>query len=350
MSEKRKLLVIGLGGFDQPILNNANYAGFSEAWDITRVEVIEKAMIELRDGGYDICLVSDNARHDGLTTLSYIKEVECDTPLIWHYDSFDDEKYRTACRYGVVGCVSNSLSSLAELPQRLDALAIEAEIRREINQDLELAIKDARHDPLTGLLNMRGFQVVSEDFFEQAKEQGITDAVIFFDLNDLTNINSDYGHAGGNRALVAIANRLRANLGEGDLLARPGGDEFCAYISMSKADNAEVLVGQIMERIAKAGEVPVEVASGVHRNIYVSMGAALMDPNASETLDNYIRRADGAAYYAKRTFKSALSGYGDPGNVKPYALFDPSNPNHLIKPGTYKNPKRPIVVQSLKRD
>jgi len=93
--------------------------------------------------------------------------------------------------------------------------AEEAELRQQ-----------ARHDPLTGLLNLRAFK---EHVQEAVSTEG-KPAVLFIDVDDLKAVNDTFGHTTGDALLQNFALRITAALPVGACAARVGGDEFAVLI------------------------------------------------------------------------------------------------------------------------
>lgn len=110
------------------------------------------------------------------------------------------------------------------LAERLAHLERASQALRQRNQRLQL---DARHDALTGLPNRTFFLEHLKEAVEHAERPF---ALLFLDFDGFKLINDSLGHAVGDEVLVALAQRLRRSLKEGDILARFGGDEFSVLL------------------------------------------------------------------------------------------------------------------------
>lgn len=88
----------------------------------------------------------------------------------------------------------------------------------------------ARTDPLTGVLNRRGFFELGEQRVALAASQGKAAMIMAVDIDNFKQINDTHGHDAGDRMLSALAHRLRDNLGSEDLIGRIGGDEFVMLV------------------------------------------------------------------------------------------------------------------------
>jgi len=158
----------------------------------------------------------------------------------------------------------------------------------------ELAYQDAaQHDPLTGLLNRRGFDALSAGVLQslRAIRQGY--AVIAVDLDYFKKVNDVFGHAVGDQVLCELAKLMQQVSRKDDLCARFGGEEF--VLLLPGADNDEAY--EVAERLRlKAAAVRVPVA-GEYVSFTLSAGVAV-DSRATQ-LSATLHTADQALYRAK---------------------------------------------------
>lgn len=143
---------------------------------------------------------------------------------------------------------------------------------------------EATHDPLTGLLNRRGFDAL-------ISQVATPSAAMYIDLDRFKSVNDTWGHAVGDEVLAAVAARFRSAIRAGDVLARIGGDEFAALCyDVGDAETAAACA----ERLLISLRDPVVVRSQRFR-MSASIGVTLSDPGSSPSLD----RADSALREAK---------------------------------------------------
>ena len=148
------------------------------------------------------------------------------------------------------------------------------------------------HDELTDLHNRRGLITLGTSRLEVARRLRRPATLVYVDLDGLKQINDSYGHASGDRALVAVADVLRATLRESDLIARVSGDEFCAVVT-------DRIPRSVAARI-HAAAARIDREAGFSFSFSMSVGIARPQRDRYENIDGLIARADAAMYHAKR--------------------------------------------------
>jgi len=147
-------------------------------------------------------------------------------------------------------------------------------------------------DPLTGVLNRRGFERDAAKKLSDSDDNA-TGALLFVDLNEFKQINDRCGHEVGDQLLTIAAERLITSLRSHDIIGRPGGDEFVALVPDVKPEVAEKLAARLTKRL----EEPYIVGSET-LHCAASIGLALY-PEHANTLTGLLRAADQAMYVAK---------------------------------------------------
>ncbi|WP_232787792.1 GGDEF and EAL domain-containing protein [Paraglaciecola sp. MB-3u-78] len=157
----------------------------------------------------------------------------------------------------------------------------------------------AHYDVLTNLPN----RVLLADRLSHAMaqcqrhEQSL--AVAFMDLDGFKEVNDNYGHNVGDDLLIAVSQRMKAALREGDTLARIGGDEFIAV--MVDLEDIEEST-PILERLLQAASDTVTIGNDVMQ-VSASIGVTLYPQDGSDA-DQLMRHADQAMYGAKQAGKN----------------------------------------------
>ena len=158
--------------------------------------------------------------------------------------------------------------------------------------------RQARTDPLTGLLNRRAFLEEVERHIDRLDREDLPGTLMFSDLDHFKPVNDKLGHEMGDQVLVLTANLLRQAVRPSDLVARLGGDEFAVW--MSGADH--LTAAERADRLREV--VPVELGElvgGDAPRLSMSIGIATRRAGSHEPIDSLIRRADMAMYEVKRT-------------------------------------------------
>ena len=160
----------------------------------------------------------------------------------------------------------------------------------------ELA-RQARTDPLTGLLNRRSFVEEVNRRIDRLDRERSPGTLMYVDLDHFKRLNDCCGHDVGDEALILTAKLLRGTVRPADVVARLGGDEFALWLDGSD----ELTAAERAERLRL--DAPALLAAGLPPSapaLSTSIGIAARHPFAGETLEEIMRRADGAMYEVKR--------------------------------------------------
>ncbi|AXF10241.1 deoxyuridine 5'-triphosphate nucleotidohydrolase [Paraburkholderia graminis] len=186
-------------------------------------------------------------------------------------------------------------------------------LRREIRSQMDaLHVKQrelvhlATHDVLTGLPNRMLFMEKLERAIQDATRRREGLAVLFVDLDRFKQINDQFGHAVGDKVLVAVALRLKQVLHSADVVARLGGDEFIVLIEGPRsAEAAPGIASRIMNTLNE--EI---VMDGQGMTVGASIGISQF-PDDSGTAEELLLNADAAMYAAKSGGRCAYLRYHD---------------------------------------
>ncbi len=159
--------------------------------------------------------------------------------------------------------------------------------QRKHNEDKMLA--DALRDPLTGILNRRGFEQEGVASLHHCS-QG---AVLYLDLNQFKSINDRFGHQAGDALLKAFGHRLGFCLRPEDTLGRLGGDEFAIILPGVSVEDGKRIAARLVETASEA-----YIIQGQEIKCTASVGIALI-PKHGEELWHLLSVADQAMYDAK---------------------------------------------------
>lgn len=201
---------------------------------------------------------------------------------------------RNQSRKHIEGSASPIFNQAAEL-QGCVLIFRDVTEKYEANQRLEW---QANHDPLTGLPNRFALEKRLQSSIENARLRGTQVAVGLLDLDDFKPVNDRYGHEMGDKVLRELAQRLKANMREGDFLARLAGDELVVLIDDLDPNNETIALDGILMRLHEVVELPFDLTPENKVLLDMSMGVATY-PQDGEDVDGLIRQADAAMYMAK---------------------------------------------------
>lgn len=194
---------------------------------------------------------------------------------------------------------STELQSLSTSLNRMTQRLIDAkfEMETEVQQrTTELQAANAaldrlsQTDPLTGLLNRRGFDVLAKPALALARRAGRPLTVMMLDIDHFKVVNDEHGHDAGDYVLVALARLMRERLREADVVARVGGEEFVALLPDTDLEGGVRVADMLREAVA-AMQLPCGPVT-------VSAGVAMVGASTSD-MSELLHQADMALYRAK---------------------------------------------------
>ena len=189
------------------------------------------------------------------------------------------------------------IAELDSLGSDFNALLGEMEAwQSHLQSENETLAHQASHDSLTGLPNRAYFEGRLIRALRSAAKVNERVAVLFLDSDRFKDINDNFGHAAGDAVLVAVAERVRAQLREDDLVARLGGDEFAVLLApLHKAEDAQ----RIADKIIASMDTPIRGPGNTEVLTSLSIGIAIY-PDHGATPGTLLNAADAAMYQAKR--------------------------------------------------
>ncbi|MHA6297507.1 GGDEF domain-containing protein [Devosia sp. CAU 1758] len=154
---------------------------------------------------------------------------------------------------------------------------------------------EATTDSLTGVLNRRAL-------FQRFRESDVIPglAVIMFDLDHFKQINDRQGHAHGDKVLQQFADVLRSELHDSDIIARLGGEEFCALLPGRDWETARAIAEHIRKAFADL-QLPIGVGTEI-----ATVSAGMATGGKEEPFSSVLSRADAALYKAKESGRNQV--------------------------------------------
>lgn len=193
--------------------------------------------------------------------------------------------------------------SCAPLPSEQRAMVVtvlDMSVVRHLHQQLEF---QAVTDPLTGLLNRRGFYQTVENLLLRGERTDSAWVLLYLDLDGFKRVNDSLGHDAGDRVLRWVSEQLKACLRPFDILARMGGDEFTALLDLEFPEQAAKIAEKLIERVSICQQIDgLDIALGA------SIGIATY-PDCGANLDGLLRASDIAMYEAKRAGRQQYRFY-----------------------------------------
>jgi diguanylate cyclase (GGDEF)-like protein len=162
----------------------------------------------------------------------------------------------------------------------------------------------ADHDNLTGLLSRRRFQEEFERWGKYALRYERPMSLMFIDLDKFKTINDTYGHLGGDKYLVGVAEVLKKTLRSTDYIGRWGGDEFAALLPETTAAAACEVAAKLIRVL---GTTPISIDD---QSLFASasFGIAAL-PEHTLDVSELTGFADAAMYQAKEAGRGCFSLY-----------------------------------------
>ncbi|HXB62525.1 MAG TPA: GGDEF domain-containing protein [Acidobacteriaceae bacterium] len=167
-------------------------------------------------------------------------------------------------------------------------------------------------DSLTGALNRRAFDEKGNQEMERSQRYDLPMSVVAIDVDHFKELNDGFGHAGGDRVLVALADAMRSLLRSSDHLGRFGGDEFMLLLPATGLSGARDLAERLRERIDAIG---VEFG-GDCLEVHASFGVATLETArlgspTGNSWEMLLQRADAALYRAKESGRNRVESAVD---------------------------------------
>jgi two-component system cell cycle response regulator len=258
----------------------------------------QTALLRLADKPYDVVIVSLNlAGADGLRLCSQVRAIERTRhlPIIVLAQPGEEARLLRALDMGVNDYVTRPIDRnelLARVRTQVKRKRHSDHLRGRLEETVELALTDA----LTGLHNRRYMETHLKALVEQAREGGRLLSLLFADVDNFKAINDGHGHDAGDNVLRELAQRLRRNIRNIDLVARVGGEEFVIVMPDTGMERAL----QVGERLRSAiASEPIRANSATHLGVTASVGIATLD-GQHDSAEGLLKRADQALYVAKR--------------------------------------------------
>jgi diguanylate cyclase (GGDEF)-like protein len=173
-----------------------------------------------------------------------------------------------------------------------------------IVHSLGIDLLQADSDPLTFALNRRAFMIKAQELINRGRGTDNYLMVMVIDLDGFKLLNDTLGHPIGDRALIAVADILRAQARDTAVIGRSGGDEFLIADTTNRPDHTSVAEGLR----AAIAETPYPITASV--GIATMSLAHVADSAAEAAIDDLVITADRQMYTAKRAGGNRIQHVG----------------------------------------
>jgi len=257
---------------------------------------LTEALARLSRGGVDAVLLDlDLPDSQGIATFERTNAFAPDVPIIILTKEVDEALAVNTVQGGAQDCLAKD-EALPSVLGRSVRYAIERHRLLSALRSLSLI------DDLTGLYNRRGFSDLGEQYLKLAKRTARGVTMVYLDVDRFKTINDSLGHHVGDRALINVADILRASFRRSDIIARLGGDEFAVLALEASSDGVGLLIQRLRDRFADfnaGGREPYQLS--------LSIGVARHEGEVRVRLDDLLSEADAAMYAEKRSKRKILS-------------------------------------------
>jgi diguanylate cyclase len=193
-------------------------------------------------------------------------------------------------------------NSAQALQQQVLASGLKIE---KLQAELGRVRDEALLDPLTRVLNRRGFDQHLSALLRQPQASGRSHCLIMIDIDHFKSVNDTHGHVTGDRVIQGMGEILRAcGPTPACSVARYGGEEFAILVPDTTLEQSTALAESVLQR-TKAMKIRNRKTQEVLLTVTVSAGVACMDPG--DDADSLIARADAALYQSKQAGRDRVT-------------------------------------------
>jgi diguanylate cyclase (GGDEF)-like protein len=187
---------------------------------------------------------------------------------------------------------------------------LESKVKRRTNQ-LTRSLKKlqnknaelyalANKDHLTKISNRRNYFIESEALLKEAIQKGLPLCVIIIDIDKFKHINDTYGHAIGDKILIAFCDIVNEIIDKNSVFGRIGGEEFCLTFQNKTLDEAQAIGEKIRQKCENA------VLHIDHHKIKFTISLGLSDKKEYQHIDEILQHADELLYSAKNNGRNKM--------------------------------------------
>lgn len=257
---------------------------------------LSQALERLSHGGVDALLLDlDLPDSEGIVTFERTQAFAPDVPIVVLTDAYDSLEAVASVQGGAQDYL---VKGEADPQVLLRSVRYAIERHRLLSALRSLSLID----DLTGLYNRRGFMDLGEQHMSLARRTARGVTLVYLDLDRFKTINDTLGHHVGDRALIKVAESLRATFRRSDLISRMAGDEFAVLALEASGDDGALLLRRLKERIGEFNRTSREPYQ-----LTVSIGMSRFDGDGRMRLDELLAQAEAAMNDDKRAKRKAVA-------------------------------------------
>jgi diguanylate cyclase len=177
----------------------------------------------------------------------------------------------------------------------------------KLHQELESAKGEALIDPMTGILNRRGFEKAVSHNLKQENFSGKEISLLMVDIDNFKAINDNFGHLVGDKVIKAVADMLKSKIRGQDFVARLGGEEFAVLLPDTPAQGGFSVAEHIRKGI-ESGRIRSIDSNKPLGVVTVSIGVASLDQG---DFTDMMDKADKALYASKSSGRNRTTIHAD---------------------------------------
>ena len=269
---------------DEGLLDMFQTALSIEGYRCETAATFERALDLIKNVAFDM-LIAD-IKMPGMTGLELTeraKKIRPDMAVIVMTAYIEEFSYDSAIEVGASDFIKKPFT-VRELIARIQHVKLQERLR-------SMSVTDE----LTDLYNRRGFFALAEQELKVANRMRKNVFLFYLDIDNLKDINDNYGHLEGDMMILETANILRRTFRQSDTISRIGGDEFVVILNGAKKADCDIVSSRLQTNLE-------DFNKRLNRGYKLSMsvGIAFYNPEAPASIDELLSQADKSMYEHKR--------------------------------------------------